>query len=100
MKKPLKHSEPIFRVLALTAFVFAIYASPAHASLESSLMGLKMKITGIVLPLLSVIGVAVAALSFFTGNPNAKQHFFYAILCCVFGFGAEVIVNFISQAIN
>jgi hypothetical protein len=43
------------------------------AGLESSLMGIKMKLTGVILPLLSVIGIAFAAISFFTGNPNAKQ---------------------------
>ena len=70
------------------------------ASFESSLVSMKSKLTGIVLPLLSVIGLGLAALSFFSGNPQAKQHVIYAIFGCIFGFGAQVIVDFISQAIQ
>ncbi len=72
----------------------------AHASLESSLVGLKTKLTGVILPLLSVIGIAIAAISFFTGNPQAKQHIIYAVLGCMFGFGAQAIVDFISQTVR
>lgn len=72
----------------------------AHASLESSLTNIKMKLTGVILPLLSVIGIGIASVSFFTGNPNAKQHIVYAILGCAFGFGAQSIVDFISQTVR
>lgn len=72
----------------------------AHASLESSLIGIKTKLTGVILPLLSVIGIAIAAISFFTGNPNAKQHIVYAVLGCMFGFGAQAIVDFIAQTVR
>ncbi|HLE10974.1 MAG TPA: TrbC/VirB2 family protein [Bacteriovoracaceae bacterium] len=72
----------------------------AYAGLESSLVGLKTKLTGVILPVLAVIGMAIAAISFFTGNPNAKQHMIYAILGCVFGFGAQAIVDFIAQTVR
>lgn len=72
----------------------------AHAGLESSLMGIKSKLTGVILPLLSVIGIAIAGISFFTGNPNAKQHIFYAIVGCIIGFGAQGIVDFIAQTVR
>jgi len=72
----------------------------AHASLESSLVGIKTKLTGVILPVLSVIGMAIAAISFFTGNPNAKQYIIYAVLGCIFGFGAQAIVDFISQTVR
>ena len=72
----------------------------AHAGLEDSLMGLKTRITGVILPLLAVIGIAFGAISFFTGNPRAKEHIVYAILGCVFGFGAQAIVDFISQTVH
>ena len=72
----------------------------AHADLQSSLEGIKDKLTGIILPLLSVIGIAIAAISFFTGNPNAKQYIVYAILGCIFGFGAQAIVDFIAQTVR
>jgi type IV secretory pathway VirB2 component (pilin) len=89
------------------AFLFAVMAmgfllAPefAFAGLESSLMGIKMKLTGVILPLLSVIGIAIAAISFFTGNMNAKQHIVYAVLGCIFGFGAQAIVDFIAQTVR
>ena len=72
----------------------------AFANLESSLEGVKLKFTGIILPLLSVIGIAMAAISFFTGNPQAKQHITYAILGCMFGFGAQAIVDFIASTVR
>ena len=77
-----------------------VLPSPCYASLESSLMGIKSQLTGVILPVLSVIGMALAALSFFTGNPQAKQHVVYAILGCIFGFGAQAIVDFISQTVR
>ena len=37
--------------------------------------------------------VAMAAISFFTGNPQAKQHIFYAVLGCILGFGAHLCAH-------
>jgi len=85
--------------LFLMAILLAV-PELAHAGLETSLMGIKSKLTTVILPLLSVIGIAIAAISFFTGNPNAKQHIAYAILGCMFGFGAQAIVDFISQTVR
>ena len=87
--------------LIASIFALAMLGSDiALAGLESSLMGIKMKLTMVILPLLSVIGIAIAAISFFTGTPNAKQHITYAILGCIFGFGAQAIVDFISQTVR
>ncbi len=72
----------------------------AFAGLESSLIGLKSKLTGVILPVLSVIGIAIGAISFFTGNPNAKQHIAYAVMGCIFGFGSQAIVDFIAQTVH
>jgi type IV secretory pathway VirB2 component (pilin) len=87
----------LFTVMAMG---FLLTPEFAFAGLESSLMGIKMKLTGVILPLLSVIGIAIAAISFFTGNPNAKQHIVYAVLGCIFGFGAQAIVDFIAQTVR
>jgi type IV secretory pathway VirB2 component (pilin) len=85
---------------AVGLMLSALYSDLALAGLESSLMGIKMKLTGVILPLLSVIGIAIAAVSYFTGNPNAKTHMVYAVLGCAFGFGAQAIVDFISQTVR
>lgn len=89
-------------IFTLIALMGAVVVAPvlAHASVESSLMDMKMKLTGVILPLLAVIGISIAAISFFTGHPNSKQHIIYAILGCVFGFGAEAIVEFISSTVR
>lgn len=94
----MKHRSFLFLSLFVLSFLFV--PEFAHAGLESSLIGIKTKLTGVILPLLSVIGVAISALSFFTGNPNSKQHFVYAILGCIFGFGAQAIVDFIAQTVR
>lgn len=95
----MKHQK-LFFLIGICALVMMLSPEFAHASLESSLIGIKTKLTGVILPLLSVIGIAIAAISFFTGNPNAKQHIVYAVLGCMFGFGAQAIVDFISQTVR
>jgi len=89
-----------FLILGICVLTMMLMPDLAHAGLESSLIGIKTKLTGVIMPLLSVIGIAVAAISFFTGNPNAKQHIVYAVLGCMFGFGAQAIVDFIAQTVR
>lgn len=95
----MKHKKYLI-LCSLMVLTMMLIPDLAHASLESSLIGIKSKLTGVILPLLSVIGIAIAAISFFTGNPNAKQHIAYAVLGCMFGFGAQAIVDFIAQTVR
>lgn len=89
-------------VLILMAVVGVAFAMPelVHASVESSLLGIQTKLTRVILPTLSVIGIAWAAISLLSGNEKAKTHVFYAILASAFGFGAQAIVDFISQTVR
>lgn len=93
-------NKNLILTVAIVAAAGIFMPEMAHAGLESSLMGIKTKLTGVILPLLSVIGIAIAGISFFTGNPNAKQHIAYAIIGCMIGFGAQGIVDFISQTVR
>jgi len=87
--------KTLFLVLALMA------ASPmAHASVESSLLGLKSVLIGSILPIFAVLGLGFAAFSFFTGNPNAKQHLIYAVTGAVILFGAQSIVDLIERTVR
>ena len=95
----MKHRHKLM-VLGLFLIAGLLIPDLAFADLVSSLNGVKLKLTGVILPLLSVIGIAVAAISFFTGNPQSKQHIFYAILGCIFGFGAQAIVDVIAQTVR
>ncbi|MCB9092187.1 MAG: TrbC/VirB2 family protein [Halobacteriovoraceae bacterium] len=94
------NKKQLLLTLTITAAIGVLTPDFAHAGLETSLMGIKSKLTGVILPLLSVIGIAIAGISFFTGNPNAKQHIAYAIIGCIIGFGAQGIVDFIAQTVR
>ncbi len=85
----------------LSVMVLGLLASaPAFASVESSLEGLKVVLLGSVLPICAVLGLGFAAFSFFTGNPNAKQHLGYAITGAVILFGAQSIVDLIQRVVR
>lgn len=79
-------------IFLLTPFV--------HASVESSLLGLKNVLLGSILPIFAVIGMGFAAFSFFTGNPNAKQHLIYAVTGSAILFGAQSIVDLMQRVIR
>jgi len=83
-------------------FVLGMFAiSPmAHASVESSLLGLKTVLLGSILPIFAVLGLGFAAFSFFTGNINAKQHLVYAVVGSVILFGAQSIVDLIERTVR
>ena len=93
-------SNQLFLIMAFVMITGLACPEISHAGLESSLSGIKTKLTVVILPLLSVIGIAIAGTSFFTGNPNAKQHIAYAIIGCIIGFGAQGIVDFIAQTVR
>jgi type IV secretory pathway VirB2 component (pilin) len=80
--------------------LFALAPMAAQASVESSLMGLKSVLIGSILPICAVLGLGFAAFSFFTGNPNAKQHLIYAVTGAVILFGAQSIVDLIERVVR
>lgn len=84
-------------------FVFLgilLLASFAHASVESSLLGLKNVLLGSLLPVFAVLALGFAAFSFFTGNINAKQHLIYAVTGAAILFGAQSIVDLIQRVVR
>ena len=89
-----------FLVMVGALYLVIVWPQVCHASVESSLMGIKSKLTGVILPTLSVCGLALAGISFFTGQEKAKQHIIYAVIGCMIGFGAQAIVDFIAQTVN
>ncbi|MBV2167151.1 MAG: TrbC/VirB2 family protein [Bdellovibrio sp.] len=84
----------------LLLLTFSLVPLLAQASVESSLLGVQTKLTRVILPVLSVIGIALAGLSFITGNENAKKHIIYAIIGTAIGFGAQSIADLISQTVR
>ncbi len=88
----------LFTLMLTTALI--VIPELGLASVESSLMGIQTKLTRVILPTLSIIGIAWAAFSLMSGNEKAKTHMWYAILGSILGFGAQAIVDFISQTVR
>ncbi len=83
-------------------FVAVLSFAPelAHASLESSLEAIKSRLVGVIMPVLSVIGMCIAGISFYSGNENAKRHIAYAVFGCLIGFGSQIIVDFFASLVH
>jgi len=86
--------------LLIFSLTLVLMPELGFASVESSLVGIQTKLTRVILPTLSIIGIAWAAFSLMTGNERAKTHLWYAIIGSVVGFGAQAIVDFISQTVR
>jgi type IV secretory pathway VirB2 component (pilin) len=88
--------------LAALAVAADLFLAPAlaHASVESSMQALQSKLLGTILPLVSVLGLVFAGLSYLSGSPNARAYLWYAILGAAIGFGAESIVTFIRSVVH
>lgn len=93
-------NKKYFLFTLMLAAVFMVVPELGLASVESSLMGIQTKLTRVILPTLSIIGIAWAAFSLMSGNEKAKTHMWYAILGSIIGFGAQAIVDFISQTVH
>lgn len=95
MNKPQKWVMPSAALISALALPLI-----AHASVESSLMGLKNTLVSGILPIIAVIALGIAGFQFFVGNPNAKQHFIYAIAGVIILFLAQSIVDLLSRVVR
>ncbi len=80
--------------------VMAMVPDLAFASLESSLDAIRARLIGVIMPVLSVIGICIAGISFYSGNENAKRHIAYAVFGCLIGFGSQAIVDFFASMVR
>jgi type IV secretory pathway VirB2 component (pilin) len=89
-------------VLATSLLLLGLLVVPelAHATVESSMVTLQEKILGTFLPLLSVLALLFAGLSYLPGSPNARSYLGAAIVGAVVGFGAESFVNLIRAIVH
>lgn len=86
--------------VAAVVYLTLIVCSPCHASLETALQAIQTKVMTILFPCIAAIGIVWAAISLLSGNPNAKQHMLYAMMATAFGFGAQLIVDFMSTTVR
>jgi hypothetical protein len=86
-----------------TAFIAStLLTTPSIAlgSVESSLGAIQDKLISTILPLLAIIGIGIASLSFVTGNQNARAHFVMALIGAAIGFGAPSIIAMIRGVVH
>ncbi|MBX9766225.1 MAG: TrbC/VirB2 family protein [Bdellovibrionales bacterium] len=88
------------KIKILPASVTLLAGSIAQASVESSLLGLKTVLLGSILPVFAVLALGFAAFSFFTGNPNSKQHLIWAVTGAIILFGAQSIVDLLQRVVR
>ncbi len=82
------------------ALIVGLMPLIAHASVESSLLGLKTLLISGILPILAVIALGWAAFQFSLGNPNAKTQLIYAVVGTVVLFLAQAIVDIIGRIVG
>lgn len=87
-------------ICALVAVAVGFTPELAHADVKGSLDAVRSKLIGVILPVLAVISIAWAAFSLMTGNERAKTHIWYAIIGSAIAFGAQSLVDFISQTVR
>ena len=95
----MKHSQTIL-MGAIALGLFLILPDAAMASVESTLDAVKSTLITTILPLVAMVGLVLAGLSFAMGNPNARNHLVLAIVGAVVGFGAPSIVDFIRGLVH
>lgn len=88
--------------LYLLIFSVMYFAFPTigNCSVESTLMAFQGKLITTILPLVAILGLVFAALSFAMGSPNARGHLTLAIIGAVIGFGAPSIIAFIRGLVQ
>jgi len=86
-------------ILLLVAGVLLV-PEIGYGSVESTLTNIQTKLITVILPLVAILGLVFAGLSFVLGSPGARQHLVLAVLGAVIGFGAPSIVTFIRGLVQ
>ena len=92
-----------YKFLALslvTLSAVVLFPALGFCSVESSLSAIQSKLIGTILPLVSVLGLVWAGLSFAIGHQNARSHLMLAILGAIVGFGAPSIITLVRSVVH
>ena len=84
----------------ITLILIVAFPMIGFCSVESSLAAVQSKLIGTILPLVAIIGLVFAGLSFVAGSQNARSHLVLAIIGAAIGFGAPSIVSWIQSLIH
>ncbi len=80
--------------------IFFLFSTTGYCTVESTLGNIQVTLIGKILPLMAILGVVVAGLSFVAGSQNARSHLVLAMMGTLIGFGAPSIVNFIRGLVQ
>ncbi len=86
-------------VLLLVAGVLLL-PEIGYGSVESTLTNIQTKLITVILPVVAILGLVFAGLSFVSGSPGARQHLVLAVFGAIIGFGAPSIVTFIRGLVQ
>lgn len=86
--------------LALFGLLYFAFPQIGYCSVESTLGAIQSKLITTILPLVAILGLVFAGLSFAMGSPNARSHLVLAIVGAVVGFGAPSIIAFIRGLVQ
>lgn len=86
--------------LALFGLLYFAFPTIGYCSVESTLGAMQSKLITTILPLVAILGLVFAGLSFAMGSPNARSHFVLAVIGSVVGFGAPSIIAFIRGLVQ
>lgn len=86
--------------LILFGVIYLAFPAIGYASVESTLTAIQGKLITTILPLVAILGLVFAGLSFATGSQNARSHLMLAIVGAVVGFGAPSIIAFIRGLVQ
>lgn len=95
---PMKSRAFCYWLLFLVLFLG--FSTTGYCSVESTLAAMQTKLISTILPLVAILGLVFAALSFAMGSPNARSHLTLAIIGAVVGFGAPSIIAFIRGVVQ
>lgn len=87
-------------LISVITAAFFLLPTVAYGSVESSLTAIQNRLISTILPLVGILGLAFAGISFAVGSPNAKQRAIWATVGAVIGFGAPSIIAFIRQLVH
>ncbi len=86
--------------LVVTLLLLVALPTIGYCSVESTLTNIQTKLITVILPLVAILGLVFAGLSFVSGSPSARQHLVLAVVGAVIGFGAPSIVTFIRGLVQ
>ncbi len=92
----------LFGVLMVVVFVMPELAEAGvvKSGFENKMENLQQKFSTFILPVMSVLGLVIAAILAATGNENAKSKIWFCLIGSGIGFLAPYIIGWLQGVLN